>query len=209
MRTLEQPVVEPNFRIHFHNLYGLTLIETLLVLAVAAMIVMTGINQYQQYSEAAQITAVKSDIREISAALDRYFYTTGCRNHQFPPARRDPSITDLGLAASFMAREPLVTAYHVHVIDSQQVSVDGKPIYLLQIVATLTSNLTQPQLHWYQQLLNAGQVDTGAHELTWQTMPNHRFADAISVFAGIDGTRAIFRKNQNGKDSSLLDYCIQ
>ena len=209
MHILEQRVVATHFLTPSHKIAGFSLLEILLVLTVAAVIITMGINRYQQYRETLQISAIKSDIRVISAALDQYFDSTPCSNHEFPLTHRDPSMTDLGLSKNFSAREPMIIEYHTHIVESQTISFDHQPFYLLKIVATLNPNLTPSQLGWYQKLLNAGQLDIKTHELTWQTTPHHRFADAISAFSGLEGGCALFRKIQNGKDESLNNYCMQ
>src|SRR3990172_899475 len=156
MLTREQRVVATHFRIPFLKPCGFTLIETLLVLAVATVIIMMGINRFQQYREELQINAVKSDIQIISAALDSYFYATPCVSHAFPDEKKNPSMTDLGLSTRYNAREPFVISYRAQVVDSSTGTADGMPIYLLKIIATLDSNLSTAQLSWYQQLFNAG-----------------------------------------------------
>jgi prepilin-type N-terminal cleavage/methylation domain-containing protein len=194
------------FRTPFHKQNAFTLIEILLVLAIFAVILMMGIKRFSQYREHMQVIAVQSDINQISTALDQYFYVTGCdQSGTFPTDKLNPSLSDLGID-NFVARLPLIVGYSAHVIDSKQTSA-SKPIYLLQIIATLNPNLSAAQINWYRQVFNAGQVD--ANNLIWQTTPNNRISNSLNSYWILDGQRAIFRNIQNGLQDTQYSYCAQ
>jgi type II secretory pathway pseudopilin PulG len=61
------------------NLIGLTLIETMLVLSIAAFLILLGMRQYQQYRIDASFVQVKKNVDVLFQALGQY-YQANCRN---------------------------------------------------------------------------------------------------------------------------------
>lgn len=207
MLMMGQPVMEQSFHTPFHSQAAFTLIEILCVLAIFAVILMMGVKRFQQYREKMQTVSVQSDIKQIEMALDQYFYATGCDvSGRFPPEKQHPSLADLGIT-TFDARLPLVVGYSVQVVDSGQKTIDQRPIYVLQMTAALNSTVSLQQINWYKQLFNAERVDK--NNLIWQTMPNNSVTNSLNPYWVLDGQRAVFRKIQNGLQTTQYRYCAQ
>ncbi len=173
---------------------GFTLIELLLALTVIAIVTLLSINRYQQYRNQIEVLLVKSDIAVIDQSLNNYFHLIGCdRDGIFPNDKINPSIADLGLSTTYYARKPLVTHYETQIIDTGSKTKNDKPIYLLQVRATLNTSLSPEQLSWYLNLFHAGKMDTSGHILTWQTLPGNSAANSDDSFWILDGARKMFR----------------
>lgn len=189
---------------------GFTLLEALLIIALAAVLVVVSINRYQYYAHQSVTMEVKSDVTSILEALNDYFHQQGCSSNGRFAGTENPSITeDLGLIRLAKGRSPLVSEYSVAIMDDGTITQDAKPVYQLQVTATLSEGLSSKALAWYQTALNASLLDEQNHELIWQRMPTNNIDSANDQFWVLNGTLSRFRQWTNGIDGNAASYCAQ
>ena len=185
---------------------GYTLLELLLVLVVIAGISLMSINQYQRYREQTDIAAVKSDVLLIQQALNRYFHrqlctgVSGTYQGNLIPA----IVSDLGLSASYLQREPIVSVYSVKVKDSGFTTAKQKKIYVLEVSAVLDPSLSLQRQTWFEHVLQAGELKEG--KLIWISLPNALALSPHRVFWAMSGEQQLFREMQNANNS---EYCLR
>ncbi len=196
-------------RLITRSLKGFTLLEFLFVITVIAVMAYTSINRYQHYREEIEMNAVKSDINIISQAVDIYFHVLSCDSQGVFRGELNPSISDLGLPDSYQSRNSLITQYAASIMNNGEQTADHKPIYSLQVNATLNSALSTQQLAWYRQALNAGEMDAITHRLSWTMLPGSS-ATGLEKSQGIlDGARNVFREIENAKTKTAENNCAQ
>lgn len=152
---------------------GITLLEVLLVLILAAVIITVSVRRYYSIQWPAQVAGVQSDVATIMTALNQYFQNTGCRvNGIFNSTNLEPSLTDLGLED--MQRAPIVKSYAVKIVDSGAKIPSKKPLYQLQVMANVSEALNDNKIAGLKNELNASLEN---RQLIWSTIPAHNLAD--------------------------------
>ncbi|OGT64376.1 MAG: hypothetical protein A3J38_09315 [Gammaproteobacteria bacterium RIFCSPHIGHO2_12_FULL_45_9] len=121
---------------------GYTLIEVLLALSVIALLMGFSIERYRQYQTVAVSTSVQGDVAQIFTALNQYFMTTGCTSDGSFQGSFTPDLgRDLGLNALALGRSPIIM-YTPTIVKSSITTATGKPLYQLQVAATLKSTIS-------------------------------------------------------------------
>lgn len=181
---------------------GFSLIELLLVLVCMAAIVSWAMHHYQTKERRAQTLQVESDIKTWQRALDSYFHITGCDNRGNFSGSLTPNCQTLQSISSDVvcSRSPLVAQYNAIIIETDQKTTGTvqKPVYQLEVQATLAATLSPGQISWYQAELQA--KPTTDNHLVWDALPTNSSVQAGDNFYILNGAGAAFRatENQNG-----------
>lgn len=182
---------------------GFTVLEMIMVLFVIAAIVTYSVRRIRLYEETANVALVKSDLSIIEQALNHYFHQVGCDTDGAFSGKENPTFEDLGLSATYAARLPDITAYKPQIIDTDIRTKDGKPVYRLQLKATVNTRYTTGHVLWVSQKLGAGKIND--HTLTWHLLPG---ANVGSRFLWVmNGPLAFFRYQQSDSSLPAGSYC--
>lgn len=150
---------------------GMTLLELLLVLIIAASIIFLGINRYQLYKRQKDIEVLRQNVNSLFQATNTY-YRLNCRNGQ-PFQVFIVNLMRSGLMPP-LTKSDLVTpgTYQVGATKIGQTQQTKKDIYQLWVSANLnippTDTLT---MQTYQQMLNASAFK--GNQLTWIRLPSY------------------------------------
>lgn len=177
---------------------GISLLELLLVLVGIAILTLASIHRYRDYHRQTEMAEIKSDITIIIRALNNYFHITGCNTDgTFPADKREPSMHELGLNNSYQSRLPLVVHYIPHIVASGDHTKRNKPIYLLQINVEFNHTITNSQLAWYKQALNATAIAPTSHRLSWQILPGTNVTADNNNLWILTSSKKLFQKMAN------------
>src|SRR3989344_2139691 len=153
---------------------GFTLLESLLVAALIAVLFLASFARYHQYHSEAQLTAIQNNVSIMMEALNRFYRAQECQT----PAGVFPYVDeDLFarmkegdyLKSTELKPTSLVTAYEARVTDTGQLTKKDKHIYQLNIIAHFANDQS---LGAYQKALNAGEENTMDQTLTWFKLPS-------------------------------------
>jgi len=171
---------------------GLTILELLLVLIIAATIITVSLRRYWMIQWPEQVAGVQSDVATIMMALNQYFQNTGCRmDGTFNSNNLSPTLTDLGLKK--MKRPPLVQSYETKIVDSGQRIDKTKPLYLLEVIANLSSGLNEAKIDGLKNRLNAKRK---ADQLIWSNLPAQALADTGNPIWILQTSSRKFKREQ-------------
>lgn len=176
--------------------HGFTLLETLMVLAIASIVILFGINHYRQYQQKQQLIAISHNIHSLQQAFNAY-YQKHCETNELK--NFNPTLNDvMNEEKVTLAKTPLVGQYQIkaHYLGSTKKS--QKDIYQLIVKATI--NVPFNALSWYRQKLNATSI-TLPNTLQWVTLPSYPTTATDSglwvLDAGLrDFKEKIFTENQ-------------
>ena len=141
------------------QLQGISLLELLFVLAIAAAFIMAGIGRYQQQQRGTELSSIENNVQVIFAAFAEN-YQQYCVEKTPPassytpadylnPKPKVPNQNVIEYTKDQMLRTPLVTNYTVlaNYIDPQQGT--DKPIFNLSVIATLDpEKVNTTQMDW-------------------------------------------------------------
>ncbi len=157
---------------------GFSLIELALVLAIAAVIILIGINRYQQYRFNADIEVVKQNINLLFNALNTYYRQNCNKDTPFNVDMASlksknllpnlPKVNLLSTLANGYQFE--VSAKYIKDVKTTNSEIK-RPVYMLNIIAipqTIGDTATQAL---YQQLLGGTQSSFGI--ITWSRLPTY------------------------------------
>ena len=177
----------------YKQLQGVSLLELLFVLAIAAALIMAGIGRYQQQQRGTELSGIENNVQVIFAAFASN-YRQYCVEKSPPESSYttadylNPTDTQKNVieeTKNKLLRTPLVTDYTVFAkLVGLQKDTD-KPIFNLQVTVTLDpEKVTQADMEWYQSRLGA-EWTRGTNNLTWTHMPNY---DLVTLKSGAWGS---------------------
>jgi len=192
---------------------GHTLLELLMVLIVIAGISVAGLRFYRVYLQQSQVALVKNDVSVMQDALNQYFHLDGCAKGGDFRGNLTLSIEDLEKTVGVKlpdGRSPFVIDYGVKIVDTGIKTESNKPVYVLEVNATLNGKYSAQRLQWYQLQFGAGKL-TG-DQLTWITLPGNSVAKGQRQLWVLNGMRRLFRQQENKKteqkkESLSASYC--
>ncbi len=178
------------------------LIEWLLVIAVIGIITVVILKSNLFFDHARTDALQKSDVAQITAALNRYFQTTGCAANGDFAGSLTPSLTELGLANLADGRAPNIDAYSAR-LHKFGVNKEHKALYEFEIHAAINKQLTPAQ----QQLLaNSLNATLNGQQLIWRvplSLANTNANDPLQ------GERIAQRQQLNTLTMGVQSYCAQ
>lgn len=149
---------------------GFTLLEMLLVLAIAASLITVSVRFYRQYQQRVLLMQVKANVSTLYQALQQYYFATGCDATFL--GSLTPAISGLPKNTPGVdlpeAMLPIVSNYSVAIIDTGK-QASGKTIYALRINAVISDQAPLSAAQ-YAALLHAGFVD--GQTIAWQLLPS-------------------------------------
>jgi len=171
---------------------GIMIVELLLVMAVAVIIIYLGLERYRAYYHSMQFDLVQNDVVTIREALNRYYNKLPCdASGVLQSDLNTDFITQLN---TVMNRSPYVDGYHALILDSGAVTKDDKPVYQLEVTATI-NNAYQAQFEWLTKRLHATRY-TG-QTIYWVSVPNNTIAQPKSLLWVMNVSRDQFRNLKN------------
>lgn len=178
---------------------GVTLVEMLMVLVGIAVILSLSIHRYRDYQRHIQLAGVKNDIASIQEAANRYYHITGCHSDGSFAGDSSPSMKDLGLQLD--GRPPIVpfggNSYSAKIVETNEPTTNNKPVYALQVRATLNTAYSDKRMSWYQKRFSAENVE--GHTLLWTTLPSNTASEPGTKLWVMKAEGEQFRKAENEK----------
>jgi prepilin-type N-terminal cleavage/methylation domain-containing protein len=190
---------------------ALSLLELLLVLAIAGILITVSIRSYRQYEQRSQIARVKNDVAMLYAALSHYYFETGCNSTtdaspgQFK-GDKTPAINNLpvltGVEALPTEERPIVSAFHVAIVDTNTLSAGGKHVYTLQVTADISGDAPLPAAR-YAMMLHA---TVSGNTLAWNLLPSLHLQDTRNPLWILNAIRRSFQMLASGDaDQNCVD----
>lgn len=187
---------------------GFNLLECLLVLVVIAVVSIIGINRYRSYQQHILMANIRSDVKTIQNALDRYYHRQGCYLDGAFSQSLTPNLEALGL--NLRGRPPLIplgNAYQVAIFDTGQLDKktgEDLHVYGLRVTANFSPTISSSRIEWYQQALGAKYVD--GNSLVWETMPSSMATDRGKKLWAMNSQGDQFRHLENEKWKSVTGH---
>lgn len=134
---------QQKIHLHFSLSCGATLVEQLLALAVATLLIVTGISHYRGYHHHIDLARIKADVTAIFAAMNHYFDELGCQQDgTFNGRQKLDPVADLGLPATSDNYRAEIIAF----------KTNPKPMYHLVVLSNDRSwQKTLPQQNYRYQ----------------------------------------------------------
>ena len=160
------------------KIVAFTLLEVLLVLAIAGAFIMMSFKCYQAYAQEQNLAALQSNVQMLFQAMDQY-YVSHCRND----TPFTVSLQSLpGTLTNQIIKNKLVddvNDYEVGALPLAWQSARGhRDIY--QLFVTVTLDVPPNTLNWYKQRLNATAIH--GSQLEWVKMPSYTLQKTDSNF---------------------------
>ena len=164
--------------------FGFSLLELILVLAIAAVLTALSIRGFQSYSQREDRIQLQGDVQNLFNGLNAYYHATPCAvsptipnvSGVFPTVGSDlfATLKSGKYISNVFMPSSVVTQYYAYVMDTgktQTISPTlSKPIYQLEITADINPNLSATQKNYYANFLDAQLVGT---QFVWTAIPNH------------------------------------
>lgn len=185
---------------------GFSLLEVLLVLVCAAAIISWSVHRYQQQQRRSVAIQAQADIKSLQRALDSYFHEQGCDSKgEFKLSALEVPCQTLQQSGDNVvcSRPPLITEYSARLIKTNESTTDTqpKPIYQLEIQATMSPSLTPDEIIWYQQELQA-KSGNFRHILVWDSLPTNTYVQLGDKSWILNGAGSFFRAIENGRGAT-------
>lgn len=150
---------------------GISLLEILLVLTVAALIFILGIRQYSQYVWSRDVVQIQQSVTQLLQAVNVYYYAN-CANADFHPPYANIDYELLkkagGLENFTRIKNPWGQQFVVSIVSAQENSQQMQGPFLLQVSADLPNYADR--IDALARLLNAEKIkDT---QLVWTRLPS-------------------------------------
>lgn len=179
---------------------GIMLVELLLVTTLAAVIIAVGINRYQAYHQLSQYRLIGHDIVTIQTALNTYYNKQSCDQAGVIEGTINSDIIDR--LAVIKKRQPYIDQYHAVIRDTGAVTEAGKPIYHLEVTATLMPHYYDLR-QFLQNQLQATRFDSTT--IYWSLLPNTSLSEQNNVLWVMNGSRELFKKLTNINTGDIED----
>lgn len=154
---------------------GVTLLETILVLAIAIMIITLSLRLLRLYNYRASISRLNQAV-ELSFLLGNEYYYANCRSYNTSQLLATDFSTLTSWAGSLSPQEiltiqnlPLAGTFSFSITDIRAQGAT-KPLYNFVLSATFPSTLPAEKLTMLQGELNADQIING-NTLRWTRLP--------------------------------------
>ncbi|MCH9644371.1 MAG: prepilin-type N-terminal cleavage/methylation domain-containing protein [Gammaproteobacteria bacterium] len=188
---------------------GFTLVEMLLVTAIAAVLITLGIRHYRFYQQQQHIASLTTKIHTLQWALNRYYHQQGClRDGTFRGNLQPDIIRDLlydvntGMQGSFV-RDDWVNSYQASIVDTTRETYLEQPIYKLKLTITLNSGLSDTQVTWLSQKLNANQLQ--GRELIWTVLPRNTVSEPGNSLWVMSASNEQFRQSEQARSKNIIN----
>lgn len=200
---------------HQKRQLGFSLLELLLVLAIIAIIILSGLQRYKQYTLDKDLASIRQNEALLMNALNTYYAQLASNPTTNPATHANITINNADLQQQNLwpnnllssnlvqAKTPIkdtTTDYVVSV--SQSISITPPPnlpsdtpyyTYNLQITVTLDPNVVSEQnLTWFAKMLDASITDD--IKLQWQKMPSYTTKGMDNQLWIMNGGLATFKK---------------
>jgi len=173
---------------------GISLLETLMVVSIAAILLTLGVKQVRQFQHGTLVNGIHSDLRQIGRKVNQYFRQQGCNEQGEFVGNREPDLShdlQLTLKPRLPLMAPVVPAYRIAITDNGFQARSERPLYQIMISAEMHSDLSQAQLAMLQQQLNA--VARQGHVFYWRLRPGADEAQPQSLWM-MQGVMRSFQK---------------
>ena len=187
---------------------GYSLVEMLLVIAIAAVLITLGIRHYRFYQQQRQLATLDSKIHTLQWALNRYFHQQGCfrggvfRGNYQPTISKD-LLYDINpdIKKSFMP-DNWVQAYAVSIVDTLATTGLKQPLYKLQLTITLSPGVDAKQAQWLYQRLQANKMQ--GQELIWSMLPGNTISEPGNGLWILSASREQFRQSEQDRSQYII-----
>ncbi len=200
---------------HQRQQLGFSLLELLLVLAIIAVIILSGLQRYKQYTLDKDLAAIRQNEALLMNALNTYYAKLASNPKTNPATHANITISNENLQQQNLWPENLLSSNLVQdktpikdtttdyiVSVSQPISIAPPPnlpsdtpyyTYNLQITVTLDPNvLSQQNLAWFAKMLDTTITDN--NKLQWQKMPSLSTKGMDNQLWIMNGGLATFKK---------------
>lgn len=179
---------------------GLSMIEVLLVISIAALIILLGLQRYRGYWQVEQYTLVKNDVQTILQALNQFYNTIPCDSNGIIVRDLNRDVLDqLKLPYVLSERAPYISNYTARIIDSgARTEKKNKPVYQIEVTAELEPAVSN--VMWFFKKLDATYYH--GRTLYWVNIPNTSLSDAAMALTPLNISREQFKQALNGEGVS-------
>lgn len=180
------------------------IVEMILVIALAAIMILIGLQYYRNYNRLMQLSLVANDIVTIRESLNRFYDHISCDGNGVLQNNLDVDlITQLDIPNELTARSPYVTGYHAFIIDSGVVTHQQKPVYALEVRADIAPA--------YVSIINSltqrfAATHYNGNTIYWVSLSNNSTTDPGSDLWDLNVSRDAFRNLKNSTALSAGEY---
>lgn len=183
---------------------GFMMVEVILVIAIAVVMILLGLQYYRNYNRLMQLNLVGNDIITIRESLNRFYDAIPCNSNGILQADLNVDVlTQLDLQPLLTSRSPYVDSYHAVITDSGVVTGQQKPVYTLEVSADIDpvyiSIMSSLMQRWQATRYNDS-------TLYWDSLSNNSITDPGSDLWGMTVSRDMFRNLKNDATLSAGDY---
>lgn len=183
---------------------GFMIMEMILVITLAAIIILVGLQYYRNYNRVMQLELVAHDIATLRASLNRFYDALPCDGHGVLQNDLDVDlITQLDIPHSLTGRAPYVTGYHAFIVDSAVVTNQQKPVYMLEVRADIASAYLSAMSSLTQRFAATRYND---NTIYWRSLSNNSTTDPGSDLWDLNVSRDAFRNLKNSTTLSAGGY---
>jgi prepilin-type N-terminal cleavage/methylation domain-containing protein len=186
------------------NQKGFTMIELMLVIVIAAVIILLGLQYYRNANRLMQLSLVANDVTTIREALNRFYDAIPCDgNGVLQNDLNMDVIAQLDIPHPLIGRQPYVDNYHAVIVDSGVTTDQQKPVYTLEVSAdvdfvygSIMNSLTQ---RWSATRYNNNTI-------YWDSLSNNSTTDPGSDLWDLNVSTDAFRNLKNDATLSTGGY---
>jgi prepilin-type N-terminal cleavage/methylation domain-containing protein len=185
---------------------GFSLLELLLVLAIIAIIILSGLQRYKQYTLDKDLASIRQNEALLMNALNTYYAKLASDPKTNPATHANTSINNNDLQQDNLWPKNLLSSNLVQndytVSVSEPISIlpplnlpSKTPYYTYNLQITVTFNpnaISEQNLTWFAKMLGASIIDD--NKLQWQQMPSFTTKGIDNQLWIMNGGLATFKK---------------
>lgn len=189
---------------------GVTMVELLMVIVLAAVIMTAGLRLFKSYQTRLQWQFIQRDITIIKEVLNTYYETLPCnRKGELQGPVNQDLIDQLPLdPPSLVARLPMVQHYRAYIRQTNERTQQDRPVYQLEVVAVLASAY-HAQIPGLAKQFNA--TSHTAKQLIWVALPRQSQVSGAEGLWVMQGEQAQFQHRHMGSTAVAFThaYCAR
>ena len=179
---------------------GFMVVEIMLVIVIAAIIILLGLQYYRSYNSAMKLNLVTNDVATIRESLNRFYDAIPCNSNGVLQADLNVDvIAQLDIPSPLTLRLPYIESYHAMIMNSGAMTDQQKPEYMLAVSANINpryESIMSTLASAWQATHYVGTI------MYWNSLSNNTTTDPGSDLWDLNVSNAAFRNLKNSASLS-------